>query len=898
MDSDSPTSDLMPASRGMVFIASLVILISLTEATLVPSLPPRGPHVDHLTIEGLPGKANSQGIEDQLRASTLVPPNTWQKLYAGPSARWRFGAASGIVGNTTVIFGGQTQAGRDGETWALDLETWTWRNETASTGPSPRSSPALAHHPPTGLTVLFGGSPEEGWDNETWLYDPTTAEWLNVTPANSPTARYGHTMAYLDVSELILLFGGATEAGTANDTWVYDPLANTWTEVETASAPPTRVSHAMAYDSSDHRIVVFGGCCETSGFLSDTWLYDPLNMTWTNVTMAVGPSGRWGHSLAYDVGTQGVILFGGTIIGGSSRETWTYDVFKNEWSNITGVVGPPARTGAALVPDTLGQRMVLFSGILEFGWSRGLWTFEPETRAWARVNPAPAPRDDSEFVYDADSERLVLFGGSQGSNETWNFGFANQTWEVTTTFASPAARRRHAMAYDEGSNRVVLFGGDVGGPGDPTPDSETWVFDEGNGTWVELTPPGSPSPRYWHSMGYDPQSRKMLLFGGRTPTGLSEETWEFDLPANTWVRLDTPTSPSPRSAHGMSYHAGERVFVLFGGFTGAAWSDETWIFDPAEGSWREMSPPTRPSPRSGHGMAYHAPTQRIVLFGGSPGPNGETWSYDLANDTWSRMEPVPAPQARWGHAMTFHPPSGSIVFFGGGQSDEIWGYSAPLVQPGAPRDLRATPGDGEVSLRWRLPSMDGGSPVTGHRVLRGTTPTNLSLLTVLANTTTYVDTWVTNGVTYYYGVRAVNGIGFSPSSNIVAATPTPPLDTEAPTVSILSPPEGAGLRPGPLTVEGTASDDQSLEKVEVRVDGGVWRRATGTTSWTVDVVLDSGEHTLHARAVDVAGNSAVTSTTLTVQSLWEEAAPALGILAATVIVGVIGYALFRRRVAT
>jgi hypothetical protein len=50
-------------------------------------------------------------------------------------------------------------------------------------------------------------------------------------------------------------------------------------------------------------------------------------------------------------------------------------------------------------------------------------------------------------------------------------------------------------------------------------------------------------------------------------------------------------------------------------------------------------------------------------------------------------------------------------------------------------------------------------------VYRGTSPTNLSLLTTTGTATTYADTRASRGVLYYYQVVAVNTVGPGPRSN-------------------------------------------------------------------------------------------------------------------------------------
>jgi hypothetical protein len=74
-------------------------------------------------------------------------------------------------------------------------------------------------------------------------------------------------------------------------------------------------------------------------------------------------------------------------------------------------------------------------------------------------------------------------------------------------------------------------------------------------------------------------------------------------------------------------------------------------------------------------------------------------------------------------------------------------------------------------LSWTVPN-DGGTPITGYKVYRGTAANSETLLTsVSASTTAYDDTAVTNGTTYYYRVAAKNFIGDSATSNEVALTP-------------------------------------------------------------------------------------------------------------------------------
>ncbi len=90
--------------------------------------------------------------------------------------------------------------------------------------------------------------------------------------------------------------------------------------------------------------------------------------------------------------------------------------------------------------------------------------------------------------------------------------------------------------------------------------------------------------------------------------------------------------------------------------------------------------------------------------------------------------------------------------------------------PAAPTGLTATPSYGyEVDLAWIAPA----GTVTGYNVYRGTTPGGESSTPINATpvtATTYRDTTVTPGVTYYYTVVAVNASGSGQSSAEATAT--------------------------------------------------------------------------------------------------------------------------------
>lgn len=106
--------------------------------------------------------------------------------------------------------------------------------------------------------------------------------------------------------------------------------------------------------------------------------------------------------------------------------------------------------------------------------------------------------------------------------------------------------------------------------------------------------------------------------------------------------------------------------------------------------------------------------------------------------------------------------------------------TAGPAAPAAPT-LTGTAGNAVANLSWTVPA-DNGSAITGYKVYRGTQTGALTELTsVGATTTSYADSTVSNGTTYYYAVAGTNAIGTGSRSNEVSLTPRAPSAPSAPT---------------------------------------------------------------------------------------------------------------------
>jgi fibronectin type 3 domain-containing protein len=106
----------------------------------------------------------------------------------------------------------------------------------------------------------------------------------------------------------------------------------------------------------------------------------------------------------------------------------------------------------------------------------------------------------------------------------------------------------------------------------------------------------------------------------------------------------------------------------------------------------------------------------------------------------------------------------------GPQSGEASATPAAANVPGAPTSLTAAARARGITLTWKAPTSNGGSAITGYQIFRSTSTGTEVFLVSVGSVTSYKDTSVLSGVTYYYRVEAVNAVGASAPSNEAFAT--------------------------------------------------------------------------------------------------------------------------------
>ncbi len=250
-------------------------------------------------------------------------------------------------------------------------------------------------------------------------------------------------------------------------------------------------------------------------------------------------------------------------------------------------------------------------------------------------------------------------------------------WKQVQVNLSPEARQAASMVHDEAAENVILFGGEDG----VTLRNDTWIWDGQQQTWQDmLNLPLSPDKRKSAAMAYDPNSGKVLLFGGEGLSGVLDDTWLWDGLNARWEQVTgLADSPSARGGAQMAFD-GENL-VLFGGYelSGSTKTPlgDMWLWDGA--GWTEAHPTVMPPALHSGQMVYNG--EKALLFGGNEGPTTGTytsthapiitkpvtfdrgstllWLWDRVAQSWSSIDgPVVEDYkgdvyGRWGNAMAY-----------------------------------------------------------------------------------------------------------------------------------------------------------------------------------------------------------------------------------------------------
>jgi hypothetical protein len=294
----------------------------------------------------------------------------------------------------------------------------------------------------------------------------------------------------------VLLFGGMTAAGPANDTWLFN--GTSWSLLSLEGGPPPLFEAAMASWGSNGTIL-FGGCevSNCSAQSDATWSFQTnascvhgyAGSCWVRVAPHAGysPPGLAGASMAVDPiagpldGT--VVIYGGlnrtcaSCAEVYSNSTWLFDGFRwvNSTSTYFGSPYPNApRAFSTLVWDPISEWLYLYGGLSPDGSPVVSRTWTTNVDSWANESELAAPNGTSGLAstggYLSGGGHIypaLAFGGNTSAPGPANDTSVFETSVVSEVHVSPTAAE---------TNATVNFYSNSSGGSRPT---ARWEFGDG-----------------------------------------------------------------------------------------------------------------------------------------------------------------------------------------------------------------------------------------------------------------------------------------------------------------------------------------------------------------------------------------------------------------------------------
>lgn len=296
---------------------------------------------------------------------------------------------------------------------------WSRANSSGA-APSPREDAPIAFDTAGRELFLFGGLDASGDRNDLWAYSIDNQQWREINPLGQPpSSRHGHTVTFDPVRRRIIVIAGMGQ-GFFGDAWAYDIQTNAWNLLAPESAGPLpRYGLSAIYDSKRDRIVISHGFT-TEGRFDDTWALDLATSSWSEISPAgVRPLRRCLHHAVYVPQNDQMFLYGGCSSGYGpcpQGDLWSFDLAKNQWTEIVTAVQPPPRERYGMVFDDHREKLVLFGGLGALVLN-DTWEYDPASVAWTQIAPAgdiPEPRYRLEATFVSDANTAFFFGGDAG----------------------------------------------------------------------------------------------------------------------------------------------------------------------------------------------------------------------------------------------------------------------------------------------------------------------------------------------------------------------------------------------------------------------------------------------------------------------------------------------------
>lgn len=350
--------------------------------------------------------------------------------------------------------------------------------------------------------------------------------WATGTAIDPPSVRSGHAGVW--TGERFLVWGGSLAAGQyLNTGGAYDPVADRWAMLPTATAPGARTGHVTVWTGQE--MIVWGGEDAGLDLPATGGRYDPVRAQWKLLSNDGAPGGRVG---AVAVWTRGrLVLWGGRDDFGILATGGVYDPESDRWTSLALPNPPAARFGAVGV--WTGSQWLIWGGRAPAGplASGARLTFSSGVPvAWSPLATAEAPSARTEHAAVWTGTRMLVWGGKGTGDDPYlgdgaSYDPEADTWTPLPTEGAPSPRAGHAAVWT--CSELLILGGENASGLLATGSA----YDPGTGRWRALTTAGNPNPRRGAAAVWT--GREVLVFGGQGPGGAVGALQRLDLQPTT-----------------------------------------------------------------------------------------------------------------------------------------------------------------------------------------------------------------------------------------------------------------------------------------------------------------------------------------------------------------------------
>jgi N-acetylneuraminic acid mutarotase len=450
----------------------------------------------------------------------------------------------------------------------------------------------------------------------------------------------------------------------------------------------------------------------------------------------------------------GVAITGTNFISGSTIVRFNGITASQVYVASSTLMYVTVPTGA-----TTGKIEVITNGVNKF--STNNFTVAAISSSWSSRTGLKTSRAQHGAV--AVNGKIYVFGGYNSTGILSSLEIYDPNTNTWSTGANMPSGRR-GMFFTLGSNGLIYAIG--GRSASNTSTSSTYSYNPATNTWATLA---SVPIAVWEGAAAATSNGKIYLFGGdmSTSTSGSNITYIYNIATNSWsTGASMPTAVKQHSA--ITGKDG-KIYVIGGRSTsGSAPTGKVQIYNPGTNTWTTGASMPIAIVKFGAVLAENG---KIYIVGGkaqynnNAGPFFHTVEvYTPSTNSWATGPVIPVQNCELEAVNN----NGNLYAIGG-TNGTYRNYCFRLIMaPTAPSGLTAATYSSQINLKWKDNALNESNYVI-ERAMASAGPFTV-IATLGSNATTYTNTGLVAGQTYFYRVKATNSAGSSAYSNTASTT--------------------------------------------------------------------------------------------------------------------------------